>query len=340
MQDAAAAQNLLGGSHTRGRWFEWVCRLSTWSAMAILLLLLFVILWQGASYVTWQFISGYKDELRPEKSGILPALWGSFWLMLMTCLISIPIGIGAAVYLEEYSSDTWLTRVIKVNLSNLAGVPSIVYGILGLTVFARMFGIFEAEGIVTRMTGMELNGVQGPLGIFVPLPFGPTIMSGALTLSLLSLPVIIVATQEALRSIPQSLRHAAIALGATRWQTISRQVLPAALPGIITGVILAISRAIGETAPLIVVGCAASVFDSPANISSPTQFVTNPDRLLHVPFSDYTALPVTLYFWAADPKEVYQHLVPAGIIVLLLVLLAINGLAIYIRNRAQKNLNW
>lgn len=330
MNTPSAINDLLTGSRSRGRWFELTCWLATWSTMFLLLTLLFVVVWQGASYVSWQFISSYKDEIRPENSGILPALWGSFWLMLLTCLIAIPVGVGAAVYLEEYASDTWLTRIIKVNLSNLAGVPSIVYGILGLTVFARMFGIFTTKGLV----------ISGPFGSYIPLPLGPTIISGALTLSLLSLPVIIVSSQEALRAIPQSLRHASIALGATRWQTISQQVLPAALPGIITGVILAISRAIGETAPLIVVGCAASVYDSPANISSPLQMITNPERLLQVPFSDYTALPVTLYAWASDARPVYSHLVAAGIIVLLVVLLAINGLAIYIRNRAQKKLNW
>ena len=338
--ESQATQALLHGNQPRGKWFEVLCALSTWSAMGILAILLFVIVWQGAAYVSWKFISNYQDPLHPENSGILAALWGSFWLMLFTCLMAIPVGVGSAVYIEEYSTDNWLTRVIKVNLTNLAGVPSIVYGILGLTVFVRMFGLFRANGVVEQLAGQRIQGLEGPMGFFVPLPFGPSIISGALTLSLLSLPVIIVATQEALRAVPQSLRHASIALGATRWQTISQQVLPAALPGIITGVILAISRAIGETAPLIVVGCAAGVFDSPAGIESPLQVITEPGKLDDVPFSAFTALPVILYAWASEPNRVYEGLVPAGIIVLLTVLLAINGLAIYIRNRAQRKLNW
>ena len=330
MSDTSIATELLSRSRQRGRWFEYACWLATWSAMAILVTLLFVILWQGLAYVNWHFLSNYKDELKPADSGILPALWGSFWLMLLTCVLSIPVGIGAAVYLEEYSTDSWLTRVIKLNLSNLAGVPSIVYGILGLTVFARMFDIFAHKELV----------VQGPLGMYMPLPLGSTIISGALTLSLLSLPVIIVATQEALRAVPQSLRHASIALGATRWQTVSGQVLPAALPGIMTGVILSISRAIGETAPLIVVGCGVSIFECPPGVESPTELLSSPELLLQVPFSSYTALPATLYNWASDPRPIFTHKVAAGIIVLLVVLMAINGLAIYIRNRAQKHLNW
>ncbi|MCA9031814.1 MAG: phosphate ABC transporter permease PstA [Planctomycetaceae bacterium] len=330
MSNTSAATELLSGSRQRGRWFEYACWLATWSAMAILVTLLFVILWQGLTYVNWHFLSRYEDKLQPERSGILPGLWGSFWLMLLTCAFSIPVGVGAAVYLEEYSNDNWLTRLIKLNLSNLAGVPSIVYGILGLTVFVRMFDIFAHQKLV----------VQGPLGMYMPLPFGETIVSGALTLSLLSLPVIIVATQEALRAVPQSLRHASIALGATRWQTVSRQVLPAALPGIMTGVILSISRAIGETAPLIVVGCATFIQECPPGVDSPVELLQSPEMIFQIPFSTYTSLPNTIYGWSSDARPVVAHKIAAGIIVLLVVLMAINGLAIYIRNRAQKHLNW
>ena len=183
------------------------------------------------------FLARYPSTLYPEKAGILPGIWGSIWLLLLTGIIAVPLGVGAAIYLEEYASNNWMTRFIKLNLANLAGVPSIVYGILGFAVFVRFFG----------------KRLMLPGG-FQLLPMGPVVLAGALTLALLILPVIIVATQEALKSVPQSIRSASVALGATKWQTISNQVLPASLPGIATGVILALSRALGETAPIVIIG--------------------------------------------------------------------------------------
>jgi phosphate transport system permease protein len=220
--------------------------------------------------------------------------------------------------------------VVRTNLANLAGVPSIVYGILGLTVFVRMFGLFSSS------PNLKLN----LLIVKVPLPFGPTVISASLTLGLLILPVIIVATQEALRAVPASIRHASLALGATRWQTIYKQVLPIATPGILTGVILAVSRAIGETAPIILVGAAAGLTIPPGNIKEPLDIVREPGSLLEVPFGEFTAIPMQIYGWATSSRSEYHGVAAAGILVLLMLLLCLNGVAIYIRNRYQKKLKW
>jgi phosphate transport system permease protein len=229
-----------------------------------------------------------------------------------------------------------------LNISNLAGVPSIVYGILGLTVFVRMFGLFA-----------EASTVSIPLGfgsLDIPLPLGKSMLSGALTLSLLILPVVIIASQEALRAVPQSIRHGSLALGATKWQTIWNQVLPAALPGIMTGVILALSRAIGETAPIIVVGAASyirfipgrpSVVVDGRNVESAAAYLTDPQNLLDVPSDQYTAMPLQIYEWVSNtPDPEFKNIAAAAIIVLLAVLLLMNGLAVYIRYHFSKKLDW
>ncbi len=320
-----------GPAH-EGRLFEFLCAGSTWFGLVVLLMLMATVGWQAAGWLDWQFLSSF-DSSFPEKAGVLPAIWGTFWLILLTATISIPIGVGAAIYLEEYARDSWLTRLIQVNLSNLAGVPSIVYGVLGLTVFVRMFDLFG------KGRTFEISGVAF-LGMDIPLPLQRCLLSGALTLSLLILPVIIVASQEALRAVPQSLRHASLALGATRWQTIRHQILPAATPGIVTGIILAISRAVGETAPLLMIGALGFTMRIPAGIERPQQIVTEPGRLLDVPFSGFTTLTIQIYNWAEEAREEYWHLAAAGIVVLLAVLLALNGLAIIIRHRHQKTLPW
>ena len=193
-----------------------------------------------AGWLTWSFLTNY-DSRHPENAGVIAGLWGSFWLVSLATLLTVPIGVGAAIFLEEYQTKGWLRTLIEVNLSNLAGVPSIVYGILGMAVFVKMFGVFQHDPQL-----LELS--LGFTSVEIPLPFGRTVLSGAMTLALLMLPVVIVASREALRAIPPSIRHASYALGATHWQTIRHVVLPVAVPGIVTGVILAVARAAGDRA--------------------------------------------------------------------------------------------
>ncbi|MEC9097107.1 MAG: phosphate ABC transporter permease PstA [Planctomycetota bacterium] len=322
----------LAARHRLGRIFGIVCMLSTWFGVVVLVTLLAGVLWQGAGWLNWSFLTSF-DSRHPEQAGILAGLWGSLWLISITTLLSVPIGVGAALYLEEYAQDSRFTRLIQVNLSNLAGVPSIVYGILGLTVFVRMFGAFEAQSKV-----MEI-----PLAIAtlrIPLPLGRCLLSAALTLSLLILPVVIVAAQEALRAVPSSIRTASYALGATRWQTIRHQVLPASLPGILTGIILAVSRAIGETAPLVMIGALTYVAFTPGDISSPTDVIKNPQGLADAPFDTFTALPIQIFNWVSQPETEYQDVAAAGIVILLMVLLVLNATAIILRNRFQKRTRW
>jgi phosphate transport system permease protein len=230
----------------------------------------------------------------PTLAGYRVGLVGSLWLLVLVALIGIPVGVGAGVYLEEYSAPGRWRRIVQTNIANLAGVPSIVYGILGLALFVRAFGINA-------------------------LALGPTLMAGVLTLSLLILPIIVITTQEALRAVPQSLRQAALALGATRWQMVRDHVLPAALPGILTGTILGLSRAIGETAPLLMVGAAASILRVPRG-----------------PLSRYSALPVEIYNYAKEPDPRFQTVAAGGIVILLALLLSMNAVAIVIRNRFRR----
>lgn len=229
----------------------------------------------------------------PSKAGIKSAILGSFWLLLLTALIAIPIGIAAAVYLEEYAARNRLNRFIEINIANLAGVPSIVYGILGLAVFVR---------------GMQL---------------GRVVLAGALTMTLLILPVIIIAAREAIKAVPDSIRQGAFALGGTRWEVVRHHVLPAAMPGMLTGVILAMSRAIGETAPMIMIGALSYVAFVPRG-----------------PLDDFTVLPIQIYNWVAMPNKEFHLLAACGIFILLGVLLLMNSAAIYIRHRAQRNIRW
>ncbi|MFN2264702.1 MAG: phosphate ABC transporter permease PstA [Anaerolineales bacterium] len=243
----------------------------------------------------------------PIKAGVRTAILGSLWTMMIAFLFSFPIGVGAAIYLEEYASQgRWINRVIQTNINNLAGVPSIIYGILGLAIFVRALEVFTSGSI---------------FGIAESTENGRTILSAGLTLGLLILPLIIINSQQAIRAVPDSLRQASFGLGATRWQTIWSHVLPSALPGILTGTILAVSRAIGETAPLVVVG--ASTF-----------ITVDPDG----PFSKFTTLPIQIYQWTSRPQDVFRNIAAAGIIVLLLLLLGMNTAAVVLRNRFSKRI--
>ena len=284
-------------------------------------------------WLTWSFLTNGNSN-DPLEAGIMVGFWGSVWLIVLTAFMAVPLGVGAAVYLEEYAKPTFLTKFIQLNIANLAGVPSIVYGIVGYTVFARMFGFFDD---VQASVSLSIFGMKS---IEIPLPFGPVLISAACTLALLSLPIVIITSQEALRSIPGSLRHAAYALGATKWQTIWHQVLPAALPGIMTGIILSLSRAIGEAAPLVVIGATAQLTVAPGKISSISDVVQHPEKLIHAPFDRFTALPIQVYSWVTDSKANFEHVAAAGIVILLATLLTMNSIAIFIRQRYQGKNQW
>ena len=247
----------------------------------------------GLPHVDWQFLTSFPSR-NPAMAGIKAALVGSMWLGALTLGISLPIGIGAAIYLNEYAEPSRLTRTIRIAISNLAGVPSVVFGLLGLALFVRLFG------------------------------WGQILLAGAATLSLLSLPMIVVSTEEALKAVPRSVRDAAFGLGASRWQVVKDHVLPYAIPGILTGSILALARAIGETAPLILVGGASALFFLPSG-----------------PFDLYSALPLQTFVWALNPREEFrQGLAAAGTVVLLGLTLSFNLIAILLRNHFRKKVKW
>jgi len=260
-------------------------------ALAGLIALLVQAFVKGAPALSLDLLTNGPSSIRPENAGFRPAIIGSLELIAGVILFVVPIGVGAALYLEEYADKSrWWNRLIEVNIQNLAAVPSIIYGILGL-------------GFIVR----------GPLDL------GFVLAAGSLTLALLVLPMVIIAAREAIRAVPDSIRQGSLALGATKWQTIRRQVLPASIPGIITGIILAVSRALGEAAPLLLVGAAAFVTFDPEPLSG-----------------GYTALPVQIYNFATRPQEEFQTLAAAGIIVMLVVLLAMNSVAIWLRNRYEQ----
>jgi len=264
----------------------------TWVSVIILLVLLTHVTLQGFQRLNLGFLQNFPSRF-PDKAGIKSALYGSIWLISLIFLISVPLGTASAIYLEEYGKKGILGKFIEINIANLAGVPSIAYGILGLAIFVRFIGL------------------------------GRSVLAGSLTMSLLILPVIIMAAREALRAVPQSVRHGAYALGATRWQTIIHHVLPASTPGILTGVILAMSRAIGETAPLIMIGALTYVAFIPEG-----------------PMDSFTALPIQIFNWASRPQAEFQTEAAAGIIVLLGVLLLMNAAAVIIRNYFQRKYKW
>jgi phosphate transport system permease protein len=245
------------------------------------------------------------QSTKPLEAGVRTALLGSLWTILATILVAFPLGVGAAIYLEEYAVDNRLNRFIQTNINNLAGVPSIIYGMLGLAIFVRALAPFTSGQLLGLGDGSAANG--------------RTILSAGLTLALLVLPLIIINTQEAIKAVPDSLRHASYAVGATQWQTIWHHVLPSAIPGILTGTILAISRAIGETAPLVVVGAATYITSDPSGL-----------------FSKFTTLPIQIYQWSSRPQAEFQHLASAAILVLLIMLLSLNSIAIILRNHYRK----
>jgi phosphate transport system permease protein len=262
-------------------------------AIGLLVVLLVDVAIDGAGTLSWSFINNFTS-ISADKAGIQAGLWGTIWLMGVCAFFIVPVGVATAIYLEEYGDPTkWWNRLIELNIQNLAAVPSIVYGILGLAFLVR-----------------------GPLSL------GNVVLAGGLTLALLVLPMVIIAGREALRAVPSSIREGSMALGATQWQTIWRQVLPAAVPGIATGVILALSRAIGETAPLIVVGAVAVIAFNPEGLDS-----------------QFTAMPIQIFDWisrASNDVNNYQPLAAAGILLLMILLLAMNSVAIWLRNRYEQ----
>jgi phosphate transport system permease protein len=249
------------------------------------------ILIDGIQRIDWDFITNLPSR-KAEKSGIYTALMGSIWILLLTTLIALPIGVAAGIYLEEYSKKGKLSALLEINISNLAGVPSIIYGLLGLEVFVRIMNL------------------------------GASVIAGSLTLSLLILPIIIVATREAIKAVPTSIKDASYALGASKWQTIWYQILPASSGGILTGVILALSRAVGETAPLIVIGALAYVPFAPST-----------------PMDEFSVLPIQIFNWISRPQHGFIENAAAAIIILLLITFVLNGVAVYFRNKWQKKLN-
>ena len=270
---------------------DWLLAVSgvlvTVASLGVLAVLLVDVARDGLGRLSWQFLSSFPSR-RAESAGIFAALVGSLYVITLTALIAIPLGAASAIYLQEYGKQGRWSRLIEINIANLAGVPSIIYGLLGLALFVRAMG------------------------------FGRSVLAGAATLSLLVLPVVILSTREALRAVPSSLREGSYALGATKWQTIWNQVLPVALPGMLTGVILALSRAVGETAPLIMIGALTYVPFTPDGILSP-----------------FTVLPIQIFNWVSRPQAEFVRNSAAGIIVLMTVLLAMNGIAVWIRDRAQ-----
>lgn len=261
-------------------------------AVIALAVLLWYIVQRGWDWLSWGLITNSPSR-KPERAGLSIAISGTLWIISLTVLVAFPMGVASAIYLEEYAPKNRWTRMLQVNISNLAGVPSVVYGLLGLGVFVQW------------------------------LDLGRVVLSGALTMALLSLPVIIISSQEALRAVPPSLREAAYGVGATRWQVTASHVLPAAIPGIMTGVILAVSRAIGETAPLLVAGAAGFVTSKPSGF-----------------MDSYTTIPIQLYNWMSRPQADFQDLAAAGIIVLLALLISMNLIAIVVRQHYSSKTRW
>ena len=274
-------------------------------SLIFLLALLLDILADGMGRLGWQFLANYPSR-KPEEAGILSAWVGTVWIMVLTGGIAFPLGVSAAIYLEEYSRKNWLTDIIEINIANLAGVPSIIYGLLGL-------------GLFVRFLNMERS-----------------VIAGAMTLAILVLPIVILSTREAIKSIPPSIREASYALGASKWQTIRNQVLPSAMPGILTGVILAMSRAVGETAPLITMGALTYVAFLPASpISAEFPYISFQGL-----FDAFTVLPIQIFNWVSRPQKGFAIDAAAGIIVLLVITFVMNAFAIYLRQKYQKKIRW
>ncbi|MFD2829439.1 phosphate ABC transporter permease PstA [Corticicoccus populi] len=262
--------------------------LCTLLGLIVLVVLIVDTLIDGYDKITLDFLTQFNSS-RAENAGFFGAIIGSLWLMLVTAPVAIILSVGTALYLEEYAPKNRITDFIKINISNLAGVPSVVFGLLGLAMFVRA------------------------------LALGNSVLAAGLTLALMILPVIVVSSQEAIRAVPSTVREASIGMGATKWQTVSRIILPAAIPGIITGIILSISRAIGETAPLVVIGVPTTLLVTPSSV-----------------FDTFQAMPMQIYSWVKMPQEEFQYIAAAGIIILLIVLLLMNSVAIFIRNKFSR----
>ena len=284
----ARVKKRIGSRLLKNTFSKWLFMLATSIGLVVLAILIFRITSQGIRYLDLDFLTNFASR-KPEESGIKAAIFGTLWVMAITGPVSIILGVGCAIYLELYAKRNRFTRFIQVNISNLAGVPSIVFGLLGLTVFVRM------------------------------LEMGRSVLAGGLTMSLLILPVIVVASQEAIRSVPKDLQEASYGMGATKWQTIRRVILPAAIPGILTGSILALSRAVGETAPLIMIGAMTFIAFVPESI-----------------WSGFTVMPIQIFNWTSRPQTEFHDVAAAGIIVLLLMLILMNSIAIMIRNKFSK----
>lgn len=303
--EAKSAHTVEGLETDRARWAprvahrQWTGRAwsnaflaATSAAIVLLGMLLWSILEPGWDWLSWHLITDMPSRT-PEIAGMNSGIFGSIWIVTGASIFSFFVGVGTAVYLEEYAPRNRYTRFLQTNISNLAGVPSVVYGLLGLVFFVQWMNL------------------------------GRSVSAGALTMGLLILPVVVIAAQEAIRAVPLGLRQAAYALGATKWQVTRNHVLPSAMPGILTGMILSMSRAIGETAPLIVVGASSLV-------------LTRPDG----PLSSFTVMPVQIFNWSARPQQEFEHLAAAAILVLLILLLSMNGLAIYLRQRLSRKNRW
>ena len=272
--------------------FKYVGIGCTFLGIIVLAIFLIDIIVEGVGRIDWQFLTSLPSR-KAERAGILTAWTGTAWILGLTALVSIPLGICAGIYLQEYGTKNRLAHIIELNIANLAGVPSIIYGLLGLQIFVRT------------------------------LNMGGSLLAGAFTLALLILPIIIVSTREALKAVPNSLREASYGMGATRWQTIWHQILPAASGGILTGIILSLSRAVGETAPLIVIGALAYV-----------PFVAES------PMDEFTVLPIQIFNWVSRPQEAFIVNAAGAIIILLAITFVMNGIAVYLRNRWQKKISW
>ena len=272
---------------TLGAFFYTIFLLSVCVGIIGLAVLLFDVLTKGIPWLSWHFITDYPSR-HPEEAGLFSALMGTIWLMVMTALFTVPVGVGAAIYLEEYAPRNFFTRFIEINVANLAGVPSIVYGLLGLALFVYLMNL------------------------------GRSVLAGSLTLSLLVLPIVILASRESIRAVPDSYRQAAYAMGADQWQVIKGVVLPSAVPGILTGTILAMSRAIGEAAPVIAISALVYLTFIPGH-----------------PMERFTVLPIQIFNWVSRPQDEFRGLAAAGIIVLLVILLSMNAIAVFLRNKYQ-----
>ena len=268
--------------------FKYFGYLVTLSAVAVLLFLVGHLIYRGFHHLGWEFVDSFTSR-NPSKAGIKAGLWGSVWLMVLTAALSFPVGLATALYLEEYALKGAWTKLLEINVANLAGVPSIIFGLLGLTVFVRYFGLDRS------------------------------LFAGALTLSLLVLPVVVIASQGAIRAVPNELKEAAFALGARKWQVVLLVVLPQALPGVLTGAILALSRAIGETAPLVMVGAVGFIYYIPRH-----------------PGDEFTTLPLQIYDWASRPQAGFHDIASAAILVLLLILFFLNLVAVLVRYKMQR----